>query len=330
MLYSPCTHIVTSVFLLTVMTSTVIPQNLKVDIGKRTVVIPKVCEAVIPASPEDIPELIKEVDCRGAGDMLVEYTYETKVITRSKDKKGAVKEESTTYEVYIPTLKEGMRARGILLETARNGVPVPEKELEKERQKAGEKLEKEDSKAAEQPDQEPKTDAAPIKGPTKGMIPIGMYTRMGTSHSVMGIKKSGTRLSVATVLRTCDFKFLRRAQNEGRDVLVFSFTPRANVQFGADEKYIAQLVGEIWIDAADHIVSKLTGWPVNAANGSESGERPPAVYAEMLRLPSGVWLPLASRINGLDYPKLFNGMVDDTSMTHREYKQFVTDVKRTK
>src|SRR5258708_11568905 len=54
-------------------------------------------------------------NCKGAGDMLIEYTYETKVTKRDKDKKGQIKEESTTYEVYIPTLKGAMRAKGILL-----------------------------------------------------------------------------------------------------------------------------------------------------------------------------------------------------------------------
>src|SRR5882724_3140187 len=154
------------------MISAVAPQNLRVDVGKRSELIPKVCESIVPAFLEDIPALVKEINCRGAGDMLVEYTYTTKVTSRSRDKKGLIKEESTIYEVYIPTLKEGMRARGILLETVHNGVPVSEKDLEKERVKAGERLEKEDKKIAEKSSPEPKTDAPPIKG----MMPIGMYT----------------------------------------------------------------------------------------------------------------------------------------------------------
>jgi hypothetical protein len=306
-----------------VMVSTVAPQNLRVEVGKRSEAIPKVCESIVPASLDDIPALIREVDCRGTGDMLVEYTYETKITRRTRDKKGVIKEQSTTYEVYIPTLKEGMRAKGILLETVRDGVPVSEKELEKERQKAGERLEKEDSKIARQPSPEPKTQAVP----RKGMMPIGMYNSMGTNRSMLGIRKGGVTLRVQMFLEACDFKFLRRTQSAGRDALVFGFTSRPNIPFSDNERYVAQLTGEVWIDVADHIVTRLTGWP---ANLPQSSDKQPAVHTEMVRLPTGVWLPSVSRINGLDYPDLFDSIMNDTTVTFAEYKRFVTDVKRTK
>jgi hypothetical protein len=45
--------------------------------------------------------------------MLTEYTYVMTSVGRSKDKKGQTKEESTTYEVFIPTLKGGTRGKGV-------------------------------------------------------------------------------------------------------------------------------------------------------------------------------------------------------------------------
>ena len=124
-------------------------QNVRIDIAKRNTTIPKVCESVSPASiasPIDISSLVREAVCKGAGDMLSDYTYVMTSAKRTVDKKGQVKEESTTFEVYMPTLKSGTRGKGILLVTRRNGIPVPDAELEKERVRAGERLEKEDNK----------------------------------------------------------------------------------------------------------------------------------------------------------------------------------------
>jgi hypothetical protein len=80
--------------------------------------------------------------------MMADYTYVMTSSSREKDKKGRVKkEEATTHEVYIPTLRGGTRAAGILLVTSRNGVPVPPDELEKERARAGRRLEEEENRS---------------------------------------------------------------------------------------------------------------------------------------------------------------------------------------
>src|SRR6266850_535695 len=93
-------------------------QNASVTLGKRASRIPKSCEGVVPASIEgtvDIPALVKEAYCKGAGDMMADYSYMLNSAGHSKDKKGQIKEESTTYEVFIPTLKSGTHAKGILV-----------------------------------------------------------------------------------------------------------------------------------------------------------------------------------------------------------------------
>ena len=107
-------------------------QNASVSLTKRAGRIPKSCEGLIPASiedPIDLPALVKEAYCKGAGDMLTEYTYVMTSVGRLKDKKGQTKQESTTYEVFIPILKSGTGGKGVLLITSRNGVPVPADEL---------------------------------------------------------------------------------------------------------------------------------------------------------------------------------------------------------
>src|SRR5436190_23537548 len=102
-------------------------QNAQVTVGKQTGRIPKACQSVVPASIEstvDISALVKEAYCKGAGDTIIEYSYTMVSASRSTNKKGQTKQESTTYEVFIPNLKSGTRGKGVLVVTARNGVPL--------------------------------------------------------------------------------------------------------------------------------------------------------------------------------------------------------------
>jgi hypothetical protein len=311
-----------------------VAQNAQVTIGKQASRMPKVCQLVVPASIEgivDVPALVKEAFCKGAGDTLTEYSYTMNSATRSIDKKGKPKEESTTYEVFIPTLKSGTHGKGVLVVTMRNGVPLSAAELEKERAKAGKRLEKAEEQNARE------TSEAPDGDPNvKGMLPLGMYTHTTNTHSSFG-KKGSAALAIHTFLKTCNLTLVRREQRDGRETLVFSFAPRPDAQFKDNEKYIAQLTGEIWIDAQDRIVTRLAGWPSVSANTATpanqpqpSGNTPPAVYVEMMYLPEGVWLPHLIRTNGADYQTLFDGIVTDTTSTFSKYIRFSTEIKDVK
>ena len=312
-------------------------QQASVSVAKRADRIPKSCEAVVPASikdPIDIPALVKEAYCKGSGDMLAEYTYLMTSVGREKDKKGKTRQASATYEVFIPTLKSGTRGKGIMVVTSRNGVPVSASELEKARLEAGKRLEKAEEKNAKE-----KPAAAESAPDVKGMLPLGMYTRSTQNHS--RFRKSGSAaLAIHTFLDTCDLTLARREQHYGRETLIFNFTPRPGAQFADNEKYIAQLAGEIWIDAQDRIVSRLVGRPtLSASNTSQAlpvtpvpgpGEAPPAVYVEMMRLPEGIWLPRIIRINGADYDNLIDGITAESSATFSNYVRFSTEIEDVK
>lgn len=302
-------------------------QNTRVDLSKHSR-LPKICEGLTPTKIGDVidvPALVKEAQCKGAGDMLGEYTFTVNSIKREKDKKGrTTKEETFVYDVFIPTLKSGTRTRGVLIVTSHNGVAVPEEKLEKERLRVAEKLEKEEERIARAPSAVHPNEEVP------GIKPIGMYGRTGINRSSFGMKSGDLTFAIATFLRTTDLTFARREQLDGRETLVFTFTPRPGVQFAENEEYIAQLTGEIWIDLNERIVTRLIGWPVGAGatNGTNSGERPPAVFTEMTRLPQqGVWLPRVTRINGADYQTLFNGIKTESQWTNSNYVRFSTEVK---
>jgi hypothetical protein len=335
-----------AIVLAIVLASPVLAQNTHIEIAKHSRAIPKSCELVTPAAIDgavDVPALVKEAICKGAGDMMGEYTYTVNSVKREKNKKGKVKEESFVYEVFIPTLKSGTSTKGVLVVTSHNGVVVPANELDKDRLQAAEKIEKEEERIARA---KPLTTNSETDG-TKGMLPLGMYTRTSVTRSAFGVKSGGVTLAIADFLRASELTFARREQIGGRDTLIFNFTPRPGTEFIDNEKYMAQLSGEIWIDATDRIVTRLSGWPtmVNAAKGTSGGggtdktndnasptaptvERSAAVFMEMMRLPQpGIWLPHVIRINGADYQKLFDGITTDSISTYSNYIRFSTEVK---
>ncbi|HEX3144322.1 MAG TPA: hypothetical protein VHQ64_10140 [Pyrinomonadaceae bacterium] len=314
-------------------------QHASVSVGKHASRIPKSCEDVVPASigdPIDVAALVKEAYCKGNGDMLADYTYVMTSVGRSIDKKGKPKEESTTYEVFIPTLKSGTRGKGVMVVTSRDGVPVPATELEKAQLEAGKKLEKAEEKNAKEKPSPPET--APE---VKGMLPLGMYTSTTNNHSSTFGKSTSTTLGIHAFLKTCELTFARREQHDGRETLIFTFMPRPGAQFADSEKYIAQLTGEIWIDAQDRIVTRLVGRPTLSANNTGPAQRvmtpaptsadaAPAVYVEMQRLPEGVWLPRIVRINGLDYNRLFDGINWESTWTFSNFRRFSTEINDVK
>jgi len=339
-----CYKLSNTILLLAVSTLPAIAQNAKVEISKRSAAIPKACEQLVPTkteNPIDIPALAREAYCKGSGDMLGEYTYVTQSSKRQKDKNGKEKAETYTYEVFFPTLKSGTHTKGIFVVTAHNGVPVPPSELEKERVRAAERTEREEEKLARETPAQPAAEA----NSATGILPVGAYARTSINRETLGRKHSAS-LSVHTFLRKCTLTLARRSRIDGRETLIFTFSPIPDAQFADNEKYMAQLTGEVWIDAADRIVTRLIGWPLNApvsatanasqdqrqsANESTSTEKPPAIYVELMRLPQpGIWLPRVSRLNGADYPRLFDGITTDSSSTYSNYIRFSTEVQDVK
>lgn len=305
-----------AVLVLVVTFSSVTAQGVKsIEAVKDKTAIPPACESIVPVDLKDkidVKALVKESNCKGSGDMYLDYSYVLKSVKRETEDKSQIKEESIVYEVFLPVLPNGTRGRGVLLVTNRNGVPVPPQELEKERLRAGERLEKQEKRIASSPTSQTQTAAN-----RNGMLPVGSYETFGFGGGKAVV-------NVHTFLTNCELTLIRREQNEGREMLVFTFTPQPGAQFKDNERYIAQLKGEIWIDVQDRIVARLVGWPQTA---TQLNEKDPAVYFEMIRLPAGVWLPLETRINGTDYPGLFNRVTFYATLKFSEYKRFLTEIK---
>jgi hypothetical protein len=46
-----------------------------------------------------------------------------------------------------------------------------------------------------------------------------------------------------------------------------------------------------------------------------------------MRLPEGIWLPRVIRMNGADYPKLFDGINTESTSIFSNYIRFATEIK---
>ena len=123
------------------------------------------------------------------------------------------------------------------------------------------------------------------------------------------------------------------SKKTGEILFIFTFIPFPDAKFNDMDRFVSKLKGEMWVDVNDRIVTRLTGWPIAGKEqdkvdpAATAEEKPPAVYIEMMRLPQDVWLPHIVRINGADYPTLFDRVTNESTITYSEYKRFITDVK---
>jgi hypothetical protein len=303
-------------------------QGVRVGVGKGASPIPEACESVAPASLDptvDIPALVREAVCRGSGEIIADYTYVLDVVKRQKRPGKSSDEEATTYEVYAPTLKTGTRGRGVLLVTRRNGVPVPPAELEKARLRAGEELEKEEKRIAVS-----SVDSPAVSDRAAAVLPAGTYPNLAINREF----GRGAELRVQTFLTACNLVLVKREQTDGRDSLVFRFSARQNVSLVESERYIGKLTGVVWIDARDRIVTRLLAWPSEVINSAgpdlPANGLPPAIHIEMHRVPEGAWLASFARMNGADYPALFDDVAYDSILRYSEYKRFKTGIQDVK
>ncbi len=268
--------------------------------------------AQTPASNTiDIPALIKESLANGSGyHFLNEYTHVHKIIQRQKEKSGNVKETSNTFEAYAPTFK-GKGSRLVKIKTEENGVPLSEEKLEKARKDASEKLIKEEAAAAKVAEEMAKAKAMSNA--------IGVY--FGLSRG--GLFGAVVELNVKSILIHGDFTNLRRDTFNGREMMVLDWKIKPETKLDKSEKYLLSLTGRAWIDAAEHIVAKLDGFPFNTAQSEK-----PVILYEGIRLPDGKWMPALFNINCDNNAVIFdNKKIPDLIVEFSEYKHFDSEVK---
>jgi hypothetical protein len=278
-----------------------------------------VCAQTSPPQTVNVDELIKDTLAHGKGDkLLTEYTYTLRWRERRTDKKGQVKETAELYESYIPTLRRQGNTNTVLLKLTDDGVPLSPEKVEKERQKAAERLLKAEAESQKQNNRTP---------PSFGELPSkGAYfmIRVGRTFG------SDVQLSVRALLEGCEFGNLRRTKLDEREALALDFRPLADARFPDELRYVGQLAGTLWIDAAERVLMRAEGWPVEGA--TRTGK--PALLYEQMRLLDGYWLPRQAQLNGDTHRTFFeqagNKLGVDYSFEFADFKRFGAETQDVK
>jgi len=88
---------------------------------------------------------------------------------------------------------------------------------------------------------------------------------------------------------------------------------------------VDHLGGTVWIDAADHVTTKLVAHLVPA-----EGRREPVFVQAYERTADGLWLGSYTRLNPSVKPAFFNGEAYDWIVVSHNYRRFSIDATEVK
>jgi hypothetical protein len=122
-------------------------------------------------------------------------------------------------------------------------------------------------------------------------------------------------------------------------MIVLSFRSRPDANLPRNKSFVSRLVGSIWIDALDKVITRIEGWPApqfikqesvkkNEAQTSPNSEA--RLIYRQVRLPDGLWFPNLIRVNSAGDMFLFDGLNWDVVFEFSEYKRFTTSVEEVK
>lgn len=271
------------------------------------------------ADQSDVLVLVQETDFNGATfhESLLDFTYTLKKTRRKLDRRSRVKEEDIkVFEAY-PVM--GMH---VLIMLSKNGSPVSEEEVMVARKSAGENLSRAELAAT---DQRIAVTTAKAGSNLKRHLSIVMVTGSGG-------KTIPIFWDLSDFLRSCEFSAPREELLNNREAIVLEFRPRSDVYIPKPKSFIGRLVGRLWIDKLEHVVTRLEGWlPPTLKQGKEgTAAHAPAIIYEQARLPTGEWFPHYVRMNSGGNPTIFNGLNWDVIFEFSEYKRFNTGIEDVK
>ncbi len=272
-------------------------------------------EAATKLEGLNIPALIRESDHNGAQmhQRLTDYCYIQKRVSREQESRGKITETIKLFEAY-PIKVEGRHQHVISL-FSKDGVPLLKEEREELLKRAVERMQK-----AEQPEVRPARAAVTASAEK--------YLTVGVGISEAG---EGVWVGVSQFLRQCQFNSPRRTQLGNREMIAMSFGSCADNPAAPRERYIAQMVGLVWIDATDKVIARLEAWP-KPRNGTTQNiflERPATelISYEQMRVTGGIWVPSRIRLKGLGNATLLNGVDKDMTFEFLNYEHFSTDAE---
>jgi hypothetical protein len=245
-----------------------------------------------PARP--LPEtssFIEEVrqNLRSDRLLLEQYTFTEKRVEQRLDRKGAVKKSKTeSYEVY-PSLESGKMYRRLV---ARDGVPVPEKELAEQDRKHEAKAEEAKRRRAE--DDEDRREEERV---------------------------------VAEIPRIYDVEIVGRETMDERSVILVTFAPRPGYKaVTTGGKVLQKVAGRAWIDEEDRQLVRVEAKLLDNLGVGPAGvvrlQKGATSYFHRRKINGEIWLPSDARFTGAAKVLLFFGGGVDALFEYGDYKKF--------
>lgn len=251
----------------------------------------------------DVPALIKECgdNQRRMDKRVFEYSFTTKETSHGLDHRGEPTKEVTRVFENYPRNQGSAK-----IALSKNGKAFSDKDIEKQREETSKQLEKDEQERNQQ---------------------IAAVTERESGIGINQTDKKKVYFKVYNFLRADEFYNPRRENVNGREMIVLDFKPRANLpELSPLISSIKILVGRVWIDAADKIVTRLEAWEPFVA-GNANGVTEPQIVLEYSLLPEGIWLLGGGRVNTLKNPTLFNNVMIDWKFENINFQHFETEVK---
>lgn len=275
----------------------------------------------------DVKTLLTESSRRSADmhrQMIDEYSFEQKTVSRWVDEKGRVKKETVkTFEVY--PVPNGL---SVLVQTSENGVPSSPERISKERLKASKQLEKLD---AENSKNAINKNGSQIALPNESGRWFSLRINSESAHGGKGFW-----LNPKIFLRANSFQNARRENFRGRDTLIVEFRPKESfVPTTEEDKAAAKLSGAMWIDLSEKVIVRVEARPANIAkNGKRENDNTastitdaPIFVFEQTRFAENLWFPSVLSFDSSRNKSLFDGLNVTLSLEFTGYKRFSTEVQ---
>jgi tetratricopeptide (TPR) repeat protein len=265
----------------------------------------------VPPLPPEYVELLRQTDISGARlhKQLLDYTYQLKKTHRVLNDRGnSTHTQEQVFEAYP------IHGEHVLITLSRDG--LPSRTISDERKRAAKQLEEAERQRASEKPAEKGSD-----GEADGYVSAGVT---GIYQGKVGY----VSINISTILRSCEFFSPRVEKIADREMIVINYRHHAGAKLTPNHSYIAGLVGTVWIDQADSVVTRLEGWPASAAAfdlvQSTAPRDEAALIYQQTRLADGAWFPSVIRMNAGGRTDLFDGLNWDVVFEFSNYQRFNT------
>ena len=255
------------------------------------------------------PGLLKAFGATTNWALSGQYTYTETVTETTLDSKGSPKHSNTSVFEIIPTRHLGFAYRR---QTVKDGVPLTQKELEKQDRKQDaedRKLDQEIQKAVAEAKARQKANPNPTPPP----------------------QRPRAKLEDSYILMAADFQLVRREVIDGHPVIVLTFKPNlAHKPVNEIAKMLQHASGQAWVSETDYELVKLDAEvfePISFGMGLLAKIQPGSRgLFEWRKFNDEIWLPVRDDFTARARILLVKGMNFREVHEYSNHRKYVVDV----